>query len=381
MRVGCKMQPNPVAHNRSLPNQSTFKAAFFDGKTAAEQLVRVLVEENEVRVLNATGEIIDRVSLHNLFRPMTTSEQTVLAVGNNQRDRRIMIDRADVQPEVWAFLQTIPDKHRRSLVQPMRLILACALFILACFTTFTIIIPMASDRLVPFVSRGFEQTLGERLERTVLRAGPQNVCGSSLDNPDLLALAERLQTASGSSEPVSIHVIDLPVANAFALPSGRIFITRSLLDISQNADELISILAHEMGHVQAHHALRLSLRVGGSSAFLGFLLGDFTGSAAIMAIGQVLIGTSFSREFEREADELAVQILHTLGVSPMVLANMLERLEARGQQAGLLATHPMTADRADFLSQATIGQESTMRHEEAEILSIQRWKSLKLICD
>ncbi|WP_306261954.1 M48 family metallopeptidase [Pararhizobium sp. IMCC21322] len=375
------MQQSQISLENSPLEQHKFKAVFFDGKTALAQLVRVTVEKDKLLVVNSKTEMADKVSLDHLLRPITTSDQIVLAVEGPQNDRRITIEKVNVPTDVWTYLKTLPEARRQSPGHPLRIILASVLFILACLATFTILIPLASDRLALIVPRSIEQTLGDRLERTVLQVGPQNICGSSSDNPHLGLLAKRLQTASSSTEPVSLHIIDLPVANAFALPSGRIFITRPLLDLSQNSDELISILAHEMGHVRAHHAMRLSLRVGGSSAMLGFLLGDFTGSAAIIAIGQILMGTAFSREFEREADEMAVQILQDLGVSPLVLANMLERLQGDDQQVGLLATHPLTADRRAFLTQAALAWDKTTQRPEAEKLSIQSWDSLKLICD
>ncbi len=381
MRVGFKMQQSPIAQEIPSSEQPTFNAVFFDSETASAQLVRVSVEKDKLHILNALNEVADKISLNQLFRPITTSDQIGLAVEGPQDDRRISIEQVNVPTDVWTYLKTLPEARRQSQSQPSRIILACVLFILACLATFTVLIPVASDRLALIVPRSFEQTLGDRLERTVLQVGPQNICGSSSDNPYLRSLVERLEAASGGNEPVSLHIIDLPVANAFALPSGRIFITRPLLDLSQNPDELISILAHEMGHVQAHHALRLSLRVGGSSAMLGFLLGDFTGSAALIAIGQTLMGTAFSREFEREADELSVQILQDLGISPVILANMLERLQGDDQQIGLLATHPMTADRRAFLAQAALEGDKTMQRSEAKNLSIQSWNSLKLICD
>ncbi|MGJ8534236.1 MAG: M48 family metallopeptidase [Alphaproteobacteria bacterium] len=375
------MQQSPIAPEKSPPEQPTFKAVLFDGETAAAQRVRVSIEKDKLLVFNAKNEMADRVNLDQLFRPITKADQIVLAVEGPQDDRRITIEKVNVPTDVWTYLKTLPEARRQSPGQPSRIILACVLFILACLTTFTVLIPIASDRLAFIVPRSVEQTLGDRLERTVLQASPKNICGSSSDNPYLRSLAESLLAASGGSDPVSLHIIDLPVANAFALPSGRIFITRPLLDLSQSSDELISILAHEMGHVQAHHALRLSLRVGGSSAMLGFLLGDFTGSAALIAIGQALMGTAFSREFEREADELSVQILQDLGISPLVLANMLERLQGDDQQVGLLATHPMTADRRGFLAQAALQDDKTIQGSEAKNLSIQSWNSLKLICD
>lgn len=381
MPVGCRM---PTGTSQTIPTPSQhliFRARYFDGQTAAAQIATASLGTDTLRLHNAESAVVDQFDRVDLYRSSTTPEQLVMAVGGDQEARRIVVERADLSPAVWTSLQTLPDRPHVSSRQPLRFILACLAFIIACLATFTILIPAAADRLAPVIPRSFEQTLGQRLERIVLQVGQHNICGSSADDDHLLALAGRLQSASEATLPVSIHIIDLPDANAFALPSGRIYVTRALLALTRTPDELSAILAHEMGHVQAHHALRLSLRVGGSSAALGFLLGDFTGSAAILAIGQTLIGTAFSREFEREADELSVPIMQNMGISPRILADMLARLEGAEVSAGILATHPATTERLNILQQAGANLDRSAPSGEFGKLSSQGWKSLKLICD
>lgn len=380
MQVVFNMSQRAFSSVQSSPRTLQFEAVFFDGKTAAEQHVSVEVAGDTLSVLNAKRDIIQSFDLGQMSCRLTSSDQYILSSIDQHDDCRIVVDDAALQPEILTQLNTIPGKPQHPIGQPIRFIFACVMFILACGISFAVLIPLASDQLVAFVPSSFEKTLGDRLESAVLRAGGQTVCESSENNSHLSVLAERLQATVETSVPVSLHVIDLPVANAFALPSARIFVTRPLIDLTASPDELIAVLAHEMGHVHAHHALRLSLRVGGTSALLGFLLGDFTGSAAIIAIGQTLIGTAHSREFEREADEVAAQILQSLGISPVVLAHMLERLDADAQNVGFLATHPHTPERRDFLQQFETAETNATRDDTDEILSIEGWKSLKLIC-
>ncbi len=372
--VGCKM---PTRASQPL----IFRAVYFDGQTAAAQIATARLGTDTLCLDNAQSQVMDQFERADLRRSATTPDQLVIAVGGDEDGRRIVLERAELLPEIWTLLQMLPDRSHASWRQPLRFILASLAFILACLATFTILIPAAADRLAPVIPQSFEQTLGQRLERIVLQVGQHNICGSSADDDHLLALAGRLLSASEATLPVSIHIIDLPDANAFALPSGRIYVTRALLALTRTPDELTAILAHEMGHVQAHHALRLSLRVGGSSAALGFLLGDFTGSAAIFAIGQTLIGTAFSRGFEREADELSIPIMQNMGISPRILADMLARLEGPDVSAGILATHPATAERLNILQQAGAKLDRLEPSGEFEKLSSQGWKSLKLICD
>ena len=381
MPVGCKMPTGASQTIPTLSQQLIFRAVYFDGQTAAAQIATASLGTDTLRLHNAESEVLDQFDRADLYRSATTPEQLVMAVGGDHDARQIVVERAELPPAVWTSLQRLPDRPHTSLRPPLRFMLACLAFIIACLAIFTILIPAAADRLAPIIPRSFEQTLGDRLERIVLQVGQHNICGSSADDDHLSALAGQLQTASEATIPVSIHIIDLPNANAFALPSGRIYVMRSLLDLTQTPDELIAILAHEMGHVQAHHALRLSLRVGGSSAALGFLLGDFTGSAAVFAIGQTLIGTAFSREFEREADELSVPIMQNMGISPQILADMLARLEGADVSAGILATHPVTSERLNILQQAGANLDRSTPSGEFQNLSSQGWKTLKLICD
>ncbi len=359
---------------------TSFPAIYFDGQTAAEHIANVTMGSQSLSLSNAANEIVFETGLENLHRSATTATQLVITAVDGEAERRILVDKNAVLADVWNSLKRLPDRSASSARKPLSVLVATLAFIGACLATFTVLIPAASDRLAPLVPAGFERTLGQRLEQIVLQVDQHTICASSVTDNYLLTLGERLQIASGRSTPVSIHIIDLPGANAFALPSGRIYVSTGLLALTRNIDELTAVLAHEMGHVQAHHALRLSLRIGGSSAAFGFLLGDFTGSAAVFAIGQALMGTAFSREFEREADALSVPIMQKLGVSPQVLAQMLARLEGDERSGGILATHPVTSERLAFLRQAGQMSNRVQSSEENTTHWAQDWKSLKLIC-
>lgn len=359
---------------------NSFPAIYFDGQTAAEHMANVTMGAQSLSLSNAANEIVFQTGQENLHRSATTTTQLVITAVDGEAERRIVVDKNAVLPNVWNSLKLLPDRPVSAAGKPLPVLVATLAFIGACLATFTVLIPAASDRLAPLVPAGFERTLGQRLEQFVLQVDQHTICASSGTDNFLLALGERLQFASGSSTPVSIHIIDLPGANAFALPSGRIYVSTDLLALTRNFDELTAILAHEMGHVQAHHALRLSLRIGGSSAAFGFLLGDFSGSAAVFAMGEALMGTAFSRAFEREADALSVPIMQKLGVSPLVLAEMLARLEGDERSGGILATHPVTSERLAFLRRAGHMPNSVQTREEITTPSAQDWKSLKLIC-
>jgi predicted Zn-dependent protease len=359
---------------------TSFPAIYFDGRSAAEQRAEVTLDATSLTVSDPENETVLQTGRENLHRSASTEARLVITVIEEKEERRILVEKSAVLPFVWDALNQLPDRPASHAARPLPVLFAILAFIGACLATFSFLIPAASDRLAPLIPVGFERTLGHRLERIVLQADRHTVCASSATNEYLLTLSDQLQVASGRASAVSIHIIDLPLANAFALPSGQIYVTNGLLGLTRSSDELMAVLAHEMGHVQAHHALRLSLRIGGSSAVFGFLLGDFTGSAAVFAIGQALMGTAFSREFEREADELSVPIMRNLGVSPQMLAQMLARLENEQRPHNILATHPLTSERLDFLRQAGQTSNRAPSREGSTNRLAQGWNSLKLIC-
>lgn len=141
-------------------------------------------------------------------------------------------------------------------------------------------------------------------------------------------------------------------ANAFALPSGTIVITDELVEMAEHDEEIIAILAHEVGHIDQQHSIRMLLQSSGSAALFVVLTGDF-GSAALLgsSIPTVLVNNAYSREFETEADDYAYRSLDSNGISRHRFADILLRLEQEhgggddSAISGFLSSHPRTGDR------------------------------------
>nr|WP_306265419.1 M48 family metallopeptidase [Pararhizobium sp. IMCC3301] len=371
---------NPLTPSDAAAEENRFAAVYFDGQSA--EALPVMAEFGDRLCLyDRGGKAIDGFGSADLLRSETASDQLQIALQDHRDNRRIQIDKAAVPSATWAALHRLSSVRRRAARQPLRVIAACIAVVLAGLSIFAILIPAAADRLAPLVPASFETTLANRLETYVIDPEARKICASTEDNAVLAGFIEALQAASGFSGPVSLRVMDMPGANAFALPAGRIIITRSLLELSATPEELIAVLAHELGHIQARHAVRLSLRIGGTSTLLGFLLGDFTGSAAVVAVGQALIGTAYSRDFERQADRLAVRTLRNMSIPPDDLISVLERLESTNEGAGWLSTHPSTAERRDFLMQVAAENRETPSDLRLEEAAQQNWIMPNLICD
>ncbi len=213
----------------------------------------------------------------------------------------------------------------------------------------------------------------QQLDREVLK-----VLDAHLLEPSTLSDAERQRLGARFASVVSevdpryrVRVVfrsatDSIGANALALPSGTIVFTDELVRLAAGDEELVAVLAHEIGHVVRRHGLRQVIQGSLLSVAAVLIIGDVSSvSSMVTALPVMLTELGYSRDFEREADAHAVATLqrHGIGVEPF--AAVLTRLEdqrhcrdgAQGCPApdddtrwqSYLSTHPPTAERLRWM--------------------------------
>ncbi|MCX5800641.1 MAG: M48 family metallopeptidase [Candidatus Eisenbacteria bacterium] len=147
-------------------------------------------------------------------------------------------------------------------------------------------------------------------------------------------------------------IADKEQVNAFALPGGHIYVYAGLLLEASNEAELAGVLAHEVGHVVARHAMEQLSKEYGYDFLVSLVLGSQPGWWAETAAN--LFGTAgllkFSRDDEYEGDKFAVLYTNAAGYSPGAVADFLGKLESLeasepGKLETLLMTHPPTSER------------------------------------
>jgi predicted Zn-dependent protease len=184
---------------------------------------------------------------------------------------------------------------------------------------------------------------------------------------DMLA---RLAPASQSGgEPYRVTLLDSPVVNAFALPTGDIFITRGLLALADDGAEVAAVMAHEIAHVTAHHAARraelertaqLFSRVS-TQVLAAPRQGEEVEARMKLSIAQ------FSRQQEFEADQIGIKVIAKAGYDPYAASRFLEALGRwsalessllganPADRPDMMATHPSTPERiAEAVAQARL---------------------------
>ncbi len=156
--------------------------------------------------------------------------------------------------------------------------------------------------------------------------------------------------------------------NAFALPGGTLVMTDALVELfGADADVLTGVLAHELGHVQQRHGMRMVVQASLIGVLASVVLGDFS---SLLAAAPVIVGqASYSRDAEREADAHCAEFLKAAKISPAVMISLFEKLgstrtkpakddrpvaddDAPSRLGIAIASHPGDAERIAFFRAA-----------------------------
>ncbi len=162
-------------------------------------------------------------------------------------------------------------------------------------------------------------------------------------------------------DQIRVHIYEIAPINGLAAPDGRIFITRGFFDKYRlgevSAEEMASVIAHELGHVALGHSKRRMIDFSGQNAIriiLATVLGRFIPFVGVYLANFLtgLLAARLSRQDEYEADAYAAALLTKagIGVEPQItLFEKLEKLTGAGGQLAWLMSHPKTVDRVDAL--------------------------------
>lgn len=181
---------------------------------------------------------------------------------------------------------------------------------------------------------------------------------TELADPMLQVLTDRMAAALDLKR-IRVHIYEIDPVNGLAAPDGRIFITRGFFnkyrkgDVS--ADEMASVIAHELGHVALGHARRRMIDFSGQNALrtaLAMVLSRFIPGVGVWIANAVasLLAARLSRSDEYEADAYASALLTKAGIGTQPQKDLFQKLEKLTQSRGAgtpawMMSHPKTEDR------------------------------------
>ncbi|HEV2396716.1 MAG TPA: M48 family metallopeptidase [Candidatus Sulfotelmatobacter sp.] len=175
-------------------------------------------------------------------------------------------------------------------------------------------------------------------------------------------IGQNIVRNSDARVPFTIKVIDSDEVNAFALPGGFFYVNTGLLLVADEEAELAGVMAHEVAHVAARHAMRQMTRGNLANIasipliFVGGGIGYAARSAA--GIGVPMSFMKFSRGFEEEADYLGLQYMYKAGYDPQSFLTFFEKLQAKekkkpGTLSNVFASHPPLESRVSKIQRQT----------------------------
>jgi predicted Zn-dependent protease len=188
--------------------------------------------------------------------------------------------------------------------------------------------------------------------------------GGVYNDPKLQAILEQIvdRLVAASEKPdqhYRVTMLNSQSINAFALPTGQIYVTRGLIALANDESELASVMAHEMGHVIARHAEQREEEARNAelaNRAIADLVTDPEAGALALAKSKIKLA-SFSRSQELEADALGIGIAARAGYDPYgsvrFLTSMEHNSDLRSEQTGainpaapdFLSSHPATPER------------------------------------
>lgn len=182
-----------------------------------------------------------------------------------------------------------------------------------------------------------------------------------IDDPELTRQLQQmaeplLASVSDRRWKYRLHLARASEPNAFALPGGIIVVHSGLILEAKRPEEVLGVLAHEIAHVTRQHGTRQLISRAGLWLLIQAAVGDVQGLMGFLIdSGAYLLTQSYSRDYEREADETGWQYLVEAGLDPSGLLDFFRRireLEEKtviGTMPAILSTHPATDDRIAWL--------------------------------
>ncbi|MFC1570114.1 M48 family metalloprotease, partial [bacterium] len=244
---------------------------------------------------------------------------------------------------------------RKSLISSIMTIMLLVLFFVSCAVN-----PVTGKREFMLLSQADEIAMGRQTDEEIIEMYgiyQDESLQSYINN-----LGRRMAPVTHQpSLPYSFKVLDTDVINAFAVPGGYVYFTRGILAYLNNEAELAGVMGHELGHVNARHSAKMlsQAQLAQFGLQLGAALSEtFAKFAGLAGFGVQMLFLRFSRDHEREADNLGVEYSSKIGYDATGMATFFNTLEQMHPSGGpglpdWFSTHPNPVNRITAVNQKT----------------------------
>lgn len=237
---------------------------------------------------------------------------------------------------------------------------SAALFLFILIIVSCAVNPVTGKKELMLVSEQDEIALGQQTDEEITQMY------GTYEDPALSEFVNRLgqnmsQITHRPNLKYQFKVLDTEVINAFAVPGGYIYLTRGILAYLNDEAELAGVVGHELGHVNARHSAQQMSRMQLAQLGLGvgmILSEKFRKYADLAQLGVGLLFLKYSRDNERQADDLGVEYGSKSGFDTYRMAAFFETLERLSPSEGgglpdWFSTHPNPVNRIQAVKNKT----------------------------
>jgi beta-barrel assembly-enhancing protease len=189
-----------------------------------------------------------------------------------------------------------------------------------------------------------EISLGSQINRQLISQNKVKLYSNSSVKQYVSSVGQRL--VPDSNRPnlnYTFQVVEDSALNAFATMGGYVYVTTGLVKAADNEAQLASVMAHEIGHIAAKHALK---QMREAALTQGVLTAAGLNTSAAVNIGvELALNRPNSRQDEYQADELGLANLTAAGYAPGAMVAFMQKLLNQQSVPTFLSTHPATSDR------------------------------------
>ena len=352
-------------------------ARFSDGRSAIAGAVEVEVSAHALtRKDRATGTVTEWQLADLLIADRDARRLTV----SSNTDARLTLSDADFDAVVARApqLQLISEKRKATRLVVM---LKTAAAVLAATIYFGI--PAAAVPLARITPISYEQQLGRSIDAQLDIAFDQCRPTDREALGFIQTRADQLASSAGIDYPVTVHLIDTEMVNAFALPGGRVWLTKGLLDAADNGDQVGAVLAHEIAHIANRDVMVSLYRALGFGLILDAVIGGGSGAGQqIILLLTNMADLKHSRDVETRADRDGMEMLHATGLTSRGMAGFFETLaamedevidrERMGDWIELATSHPDTARRVEAAK--------AIEKDGAPVFPADQWTRIAKVC-
>lgn len=343
------------------------EARLYNGVSSRVFIVNVILFDDHL-LLETDEEIPLKILLNNI--QIVHHDKNLLSLGYGISPRKIIeIRNAEFIKICFKYLPSKSFYHRivNAGIKTHAAIAAVLIsFLLLCYF---FLLPFVAEHAVSIMPHSFDQKLGKEVFDQMKDGKHFNI-----DSNVSVLLNNYLQTLYPQQQwNFEVVVVKSNQVNAFALPDGHIIIYSKMLEEIKDNRQLAGLLAHEISHVEHRHSMRLLCKNIAGYLLISAAFSDVNGiMAVVLDNANKLQQLSFSRNYEKEADLSAFNLLKKQQFDPNGLTQLFEILkkeEGKIKVPEFIRTHPITTERIKYLKEKIKSDPySYSSHAELDVL-------------